>query len=254
MKLLLCSDFHADATTMGQARFSDVDRAVRQTVEYAIEHKVDAYCFLGDLCDPDSGSAVFRSVELAISAAVELSDAGIPNIWIAGNHDVIEDGSGDTTLSPLRPLAGAGSLTKLYERPGKHQLFERLRKDRAQTEELTIHALPFTATSHPYRPSVEIEEKKMLLRSGTHVVLAHLTVPGVEPGEETNEMPRGRDVMFPREQFPDTAQNVHCFQGHYHRQQTHELPGFRPVHIPGSAARFTFGEEQNNPGFLVVEV
>jgi DNA repair exonuclease SbcCD nuclease subunit len=246
MKMLLTSDWHADAKTLGRSRFGDVDRAVRQTVDAAIERRVDCWCFLGDLCDPDSGSAAFRSVELAVSTAMELSRAGIINIWVAGNHDVIEDGSGDTTLSPLRPLYMEGSFTKLFERPGHHMLAP------GYPEGVTVHALPYTATSHPYSPAGEFDGVD--LRRGRHVVLAHLMVRGVEPGEETNEMPRGRDVVFPRDLFPTDMSCVQLANGHYHRQQVHEVSGRRPVLIPGAAARFTFGEGQNLPGYMIVEV
>ncbi len=241
MKVLVSSDWHADARTIGHARFGDVDQAVRQMVEDAITHKVDCFCFLGDLCDPDSGSTVFRSVELAISAATELSKAQIPTIWLAGNHDVIEDGTGDTTLSPLRPLQKVAGMTMLFERPGYVELGG-----------VRFVLLPYTALSHTYDPE-EVVRNAVWSTAGT-IVLAHLSVAGVEPGEETNEMPRGRDVLFPRRMFSDQMESVHCFNGHYHRQQTHELPGFRPVHIPGAPCRFTFGEESNRPGYLLVEV
>jgi exonuclease SbcD len=254
MKILLTSDWHADARTLGHARFDDVDRAVRQTVDAAIKQKVDAYCFLGDLCDPDSGSSVFRSVELAISTAVALSREGILNVWLAGNHDVIEDGSGDTTLSPLRPLVSAyAGLTYLFERPGTVLAGQGLDK-----RAVFIRALPYTATSHGYDPTEHVGRSTKVdarMTANTYlIVLAHLAVEGVQPGEETKEMPRGRDVTFPRVSFPEEDSTTHLFNGHYHRQQTHGMPGYRPVHIPGAPARFTFGEQDNEPGYLLVEV
>lgn len=241
MKLLVTSDWHADAKTIGHARFGDVERAVGEMVQRAIELRVGAFLFLGDLCDPDSGSAAFRSVELAVSAAMTLSRAGIRSIWMAGNHDVIEDGSGDTTLSPLRPLDCMGSLVEVVERPRCLELGVGLR----------LQLLPYTATSHPYDPKAEVDGLDW--RGCKLVVAGHLAVEGVEPGEETTDMPRGRDVVFPRECF-SLADKVVLLNGHYHRQQTHERPGFVPLSIPGSPARFTFGEQDNRPGYLIVEV
>ena len=247
MKLLITSDWHADARTLGLPRFDDIDQAARATVQAAIDNRVDAYCFLGDLCDPDAGSSVFRSVELAMSVALTLSQKGIPSIWIAGNHCVIEDGSGDTVLSPLRPLAKEDPTIKLFERPGTIAI-------ETESEHVTLVALPLTATSHPYEPAEFVKSIVMGEANGPVIVLGHLTVPGVQPGEETTDMPRGREITFPREHFPASEKHVHLFNGHYHRQQTHELPGFRPVHIPGAPARFTFGDEQHVPGYLIVEV
>lgn len=253
MKLLISSDWHADARTLGHARFMDVDLAVRETVEAAVREKVDAYLFLGDLCDPDSGGAVFRSVELAVSVALELANQGIQSVWVAGNHDVIEDGSGDTTLSPLRPLARVRKHVHLFERPGTVFLNGPY-PDLA--DGVTVLALPYTATSHAYRPATAVSDQ--MTATGPRaklVVVAHLAVVGVEPGEETTDMPRGRDVLFPREMFPDTLGTpTTCFNGHYHRQQRHELPGHLPVHIPGAPTRFTFGEAGNSPGYLIAEV
>jgi len=256
MKILVTGDWHADAKTLGHSRSSDVDRAVREMVDYAVDPAsgVDVFCFLGDLCDPDAGSASFRSVELAVSAAVTLSSANVANVWVAGNHDVIENGSGDTTLSPLRPLERAyAGLTEVHERP---------RASYAGTgvdgEAVFIRSLPFAATSHAYDPREHVGRSSKVdwrMTASSHlVVLAHLAVAGVQPGEETTDMPRGREVLFPRECFPGEDTRTHLFNGHYHRQQTHELAGHRPVHIPGAPARFTFGEESHEPSYLLMEV
>ena len=253
MRILATSDWHPDAKTLGHARFADVDIAVRETVDAAIDLRVDAYVFLGDLCDPDSGSAAFRCVELAMSAALALARSGIESHWMAGNHDVIEDGSGDTTLSPLRELyrhtmqSGKNGVVYVHERPA----LVHLKKTRAAL------FLPYTATSHAYQPNWETAEvlKHMLTPEEKLIVFGHLAVEGVIPGEETTEMPRGRDVLFPRQLFPDSmADRVVLMNGHYHRQQRHRMPGFCDVHIPGAPTRFTFGEQDNTPGYLLVEV
>lgn len=249
MKILITSDWHADAKTIGHARFLDVDLAVGEMVRAAVAQKFGAFLFLGDLCDPDSGSACFRSVEVATSAACELSRAGVCNVWVAGNHDVIEDGSGDTTLSPLRPLVAAyPGLVHVMEQPGMVLLGKG--RDGAS---VYVRALPFAATSRAYAPRDHAAE--LSKGSKPHfIVAAHLAVAGVQPGEETTDMPRGREVLFPRECFPSTVERTHLFNGHYHRQQVHQMEGFLPVHIPGAPARFTFGEAENAPGYMVLEV
>ena len=245
MRLLCASDFHVDANTMGHPRFGDVRAAVRCTVAAAIREQVDAYCFLGDLCNPDSGSAIFRSVELALESAFELDCAGINSYWMAGNHDVIEDGSGDTTLSPMRPLSSSSVSATVVERATSFDLLD-------IGGAVHLHFLPFTATSHPYDPEAFL--RRIDSREGRHVVMGHLAVEGVQPGEETTEMPRGREVLMPRRMFTKDMENCTILNGHYHRQQISTLAGFRPVHIPGAPARFTFGEGAHNPSYLLVEV
>ena len=245
MKLLITADWHADARTLGHARFHDVNQAVRQMVDAAVEQRVDVFCFLGDLCDPDASSSVFQCCELAISAALTLHRAGIESIWIAGNHDVIEDGSGDTTLSPLRPVANATGSIHVFERPSvvTHGIGD-----------VSIMALPFTATSHAYRPDGFVREHADAMRFGKWIVLSHLAVAGVQPGEETTDMPRGREVVLPRERFPEELVGVTIVQGHYHHGQRHRVDGFRDVVIPGAPVRLTFADENRDPSFLIVEV
>ena len=109
-----------------------------------------------------------------------------------------------------------------------------------------VLALPFTSRAHAYDPAEAVRQ------NGTDapaLVLGHLNIEGIEPGSETADFPRGREVFLPvpliRERFPNAT--IAC--GHYHRRQV-----FQGVHIPGSLARLTFGEEENEPGFLIAEV
>lgn len=215
-------------------RFDELRRAVEQTVNHAIEQEVDAYIFAGDLTDPDSGSRVFRCVETAIFAASKLKEAGIPSLWVAGNHDVIEDGRGGTTLAPLFGIENG--IIRVAECP---QLVTFLGLP-------SIVALPFTASCRAYDAAAKARE--LLEEHGdiAGIVVGHLSVPGVIPGEETTEMPRGRDVLFPIEEV--RGRELLLINGHYHRRQR-TADG---IWIPGSLARLTFGEEDHTPGYLVL--
>jgi DNA repair exonuclease SbcCD nuclease subunit len=189
---------------------------------------------------------------LAISAATVLSQAGITNVWLAGNHDVIEDGSGETTLEPLRAL-GVRRSTWVFDRPE----WTGLGPVGVPVEEGTIPCLvlPFVASSH----AVDLEEfvrstwAKAIEGCRLVVVLEHLHVRGAVPGEESDEMARGREVVYPRELLEQIAKEsgVELVQlgGHYHRRQ--RIGGLQ---IVGAPARFTFGERENDPGFVIVEV
>lgn len=245
MKVVASSDWHPDHVTHGVARFAEVREAAHRTVDRAIEEGARVYIFAGDLCNPDAGSSVFRCVELAIEVAGRLADAGIRSIWVAGNHDVIEDASGDTTLSPLRALATFSPHVHVFEKPGY------LRHDSLQFGAVNIIALPFTATSQAYDVEATIAELAAQLPAGSKhetIIVGHLNIAGVAPGEETTEMPRGREVWLPVAAAKAVAR--HVLNGHYHRRQRTK----DGVWIPGSLARFTFGEEGNEPSFLVLEV
>lgn len=234
MRLLQTSDWHLDWVTFGISRFDEIDRAVQTTCETAVKEKCTDYFFTGDLCDPDSGPVVFRCVDLAIRAAMFLTYAGIRSHWLVGNHDVIEDGSGTSTLTPLRALGKTGFVT-LYDQPTLDN----------RDDGVSILALPFTPTSHTYDPMVPVRD--FLRTPGKGIVLSHLTCPGIIPGEETNDMPRGRDVLLPLVELAKRP-NTLILQGHYHKPQSHDM-----LHIPGSLARLTFGEVENDPSFLIMD-
>lgn len=249
MKLAISSDWHGDKSTLGVPRFEDVRDAVKHSVRVAIAERVDGYVFPGDLCDPDAGSVVMRVVELAMATALELAMEGIPSLWVAGNHCVIEDGSGDTSLSPLRALAHVYPVTVAEVPTVLHHWGE-----------ATILALPYTASSHPYDVR-EVLDRHLPADGSRVVVVGHLAVPGIQPGEETTEMARGREVVLPLDwlhALPRKRRPALIVNGHYHRQQEHRWPPGDPdpvvVHVPGAMARLTAGEREHQPGFLLAEV
>lgn len=240
MKFVVSSDWHLDHVTMGVRRFDDVAEAVLETISAAEGMKADGYFFLGDLADPDKNLTVFRACEFAVRMALRLQSVGIPSFWLAGNHDVIDTNEGTTTLSPLRPLEVAtkgtgGARIAVLEEPRVIVLPGWPR----------IVSLPFTSVLNPYDPEEFVTRAKGFTND---ITIGHLTVPGVVPGEETTDMPRGRDVLFPIAAAKERSAIM--MNGHYHRQQT--TPD--GIHIPGSLARLTATDGDNKPGFLVIEM
>lgn len=109
MKLLLTGDFHLDAVTAGQPRMAEVREAFSQITARVRAERIDAVLFLGDLCNPDRGSRTLRSVTLGVEMFHGLvRQAGCAVVLVAGNHDVVHDGSGLTSLSPIRAAFGCG--------------------------------------------------------------------------------------------------------------------------------------------------
>ncbi len=241
MKILCSSDWHGDASTAGFPRYEDISRAVLETVDAAVREGVGLYLFLGDLCDPDS-SATHRAAALGVLTAATLwSRHGIPSRWITGNHDVKEDGSGSHTL------AGVAALAHSVKHEGQIGVLSQPFVECWAGFDLVY--LPFAPRSHAYDPE-EWVNKCGAGKYGVQVIVAgHLNIEGIEPGSETTEMPRGREVFLPvaaiRQRWPKAL----ILNGHYHRRQT-----FRGVVIPGSLERLTFGEEHNSPGFLIIDV
>lgn len=255
MKVLVTSDWHHDWVTYGVHRDDDVSEAVGETLTAAVKEKVDLYAFAGDLADPENVPAVLRAVSLAMNAALILSANGIPSVWEPGNHCVVEDGSGVTVLRPMTMINPAFFEFERPQRSGAPIFVAEVPRLHFLPGVANILTLPFTASSHAYEPAEFVREStRKLVSDLPTIVIGHLCMPGVQPGEETTEMPRGREVIFPYDAVAAIPGRKLVFNGHYHRQQTFTAPNGLQVHIPGSLARLTMGEERHQPGYLIAEV
>lgn len=234
-RLIVTSDWHADWNTAGAVRFDDVRDAVMQVVDAC--RSDDVFMFLGDLTDPESLRANL-SIKLAVQVASELKSRDVCQFWIPGNHDVVEDGYGSSTLSALEAMPGVDA----YSRPKVVQ---------DSPSGITVVALPFTPRAFAYDPEAFVRSAVVPGDADPEriVVISHLNVEGIGPGSETVDMPRGRDVFLPREAIRERWPKALILNGHYHRRQV-----FDGVHVPGSLVRLMFSEEHNKPGFLIVEV
>jgi DNA repair exonuclease SbcCD nuclease subunit len=241
VKLVCASDFHADWSTLGVSRFAEVEAAVAESVEVALDEKADCYLFAGDLSDPDTGGDTFRAIRLALATAARLARYNVRSIWVAGNHDVCEDGSGATTLSPLHAFMATEPLVAVAEQPCLVRL----------DETTAVLCLPFAAVSHGYDTAAMAAALWPSDPATRVVVVSHLMLPGIHPGSETTDMPRGREVLYP---FEATARATLRLQGHYHQRQIYEAPAGPPIHIVGALARLTFGEQDHEPGYLVIDL
>ena len=112
-----------------------------------------------------------------------------------------------------------------------------------------VLALPYTASSHPYDPVAFVNE--YLDVDDPVLVVGHLVVEGVDKGDESGEMARGRDVRFPLEAIESRVPAARrlMINGHHHRRQIH-----KGIYIPGSLARLRFGPDALNvPGAWLLE-
>lgn len=247
MKLLAFSDLHGDWTTGGAERFDEASRGLDQVLSYAVSRRVDHVIFLGDLCDPDvDPTLAHRTIARALTFALDLREEGVASSWLVGNHDVIDDGRGSHTLMAL---ASAGF--KVHATPSN--LFEH--PTFAPDRRVEFVWLPYGR----YDPDRYVRElaasHRMGMKGGALVVCGHMTsVPGAGVGSEETDMSRGRAVAFPLEACRELREaggyeKMVLLNGHVHRRV---VDG--PVLIPGSMFRVTHGEEDHEPGFLVVDL
>jgi DNA repair exonuclease SbcCD nuclease subunit len=236
MKIGIFSDLHMDAVTAGVSRFVDVRDGLTDVVQQCIEREVDAAIFCGDLCNPDSGSIVIRVVHAVLLAARQLSQANIPNFWVAGNHDRVEDGTGRTMLSPI---AAMGSLSRVVEQPECHLV-----------KGVELMFFPYPSRVARYDPAHEAERMFAELGKTKHSVMAfgHLQLDGAQLGSETRDFARGADVQWPVATLKKLGAKA-IVGGHYHKRQT--VDGVMCV---GSLDRLRFDEADNSPGWMLLEV
>lgn len=236
LKFVVSSDWHLDAVTAGVERFEEIAGAVEQTVATEVLLDAQAYLFLGDLADPSPPARSHRAAEKAATTAARIKQLGLDSFWLPGNHDVTEDGNGTTTLDAV---AGAGRVLK--------------KPSLTIYGEAALLALPFTPRSHAYDPGQAVNDLTKDLPRGTPVlVLSHLNIEGFTPGSEATDLPRGREVLLPKAEIDALRKRGHAVQvlnGHYHRWSDNTAD---QIAVVGSLARLTFGEERNEPQFLVV--
>lgn len=240
--IIVCTgDWHLDRMTAGFDRFDDVSRGIDATIFAAIKQRADLYVFLGDLANPHSVRS-HRAAAKAIESARKLRNSGIESLWIVGNHDVIEDGSGTSTLSALDAAGFVVASKPMLLSIG-------------QSNKCVV-ALPHPPACAAYDPAEQIgklHESIYQREIGDLVevvlVAGHLSLPEATPGSESGEMARGRGYNWPVDEIKKHWPKAAIIGGHYHRGQS--LSG---VTFAGSLERLAFDEAENDPGFLMLEV
>jgi DNA repair exonuclease SbcCD nuclease subunit len=249
VRIVAVSDLHLDARTAGVERFDEIVESCEEAVAFAIDAssaRADLFAFCGDLCDSDDGRDVLRASAYAVDVAVRLYNRGIHSIWIAGNHDVVADGF-TTTIDPLKGL-------QRFELPPTQVM---VATTGPRSWELHVSQWTYALVALPYSPEPydapaawDEHVSSYGVRSGfSTIVFSHLMLPGMHPGSESKELARGKDRAFPLEAMKARPVSL-VVNGHYHARQV--TPD--GIQIVGSLARLTHGEEQNDPGFLVLDV
>jgi DNA repair exonuclease SbcCD nuclease subunit len=231
MKILVTSDWHLDWSSTGMPRFDDLTRVIEDMVD---EHanEIGLFLFLGDLTDPYSSRA-WRAVDFAATIARGISDRKIPSVWISGNHDTLDDGFGTTTIDCLQHVATDAPVEVVT---GFRVI---------QLAGIELMLLPHPGMVKGYSSA---EQKRR-----PAIIAGHLTLQGYDRGSESEDMPRGKEVLFPYAEIREHYPNAVLLNGHHHKRGTFGDKQ-QPVHVPGSLARLTFNEEHNAPGYLLLEI
>jgi DNA repair protein SbcD/Mre11 len=262
MKLLHTSDWHIGKTLRGRSRLPEQEMVLRELVQMARDHDVDAVVIAGDLYDTSAPSA--EAIDKVVKALIGFRATGAEVIVIAGNHDHAP------TFEAYRPLMSLGGIhvagTPRTAADGGVITFTA----RTTGEKTTVAVLPFLSQRYASRAAEIItgtpaetgarydEMVRAVLASlaagfqddAVNLVVAHLTVTGATFGGGEREAQSIFDYHVSPAAFP--AQAHYVALGHLHRRQ-HVAAPCPAVHYCGSPINVDFGEQDNGSFALFVE-
>ncbi len=268
IKLLHLSDIHMGSgfahgrmnpETGLNTRLEDFIAALTRCIDRALEDPVDLVLFGGDAF-PDATPPPFVQQAFA-KQFCRLSEAGIPVVLLVGNHDQHAQGMGGASLSIYRTLGvpdvivGDTLTTHLIQTQGGSVqvitlpwLTRSTLLTRPEAEGLTLHQVSDLLLDR-LRVALEGEIRRLDPDVPT-VLLAHAMVDTAIFGAE-RFLAAGRGFTIPAAMLARD-----CFDyvalGHVHRYQ---IVCEQPLMIyPGSIERVDFSEEQEDKGFVRVNL
>jgi exonuclease SbcD len=267
MKILHFADLHLGMENYGRidpvtglhSRLVDFLHSFDELVDFAISAEVDLVLFAGDAYRTRDPSPT-QQREFAARIR-RLREARIPVFMLIGNHDLPNASGRANAIEIFDTLAVEGVQIAKY--PRVHTLDTR-------KGPLQIVALPWVLRSVlmskdeyknlslPDLNNLMLEKVSRILEDLIHelephapaLLAAHGTVQGATYGSERSVM-LGADLLLP----PSLVAHprfAYVALGHIHKHQV--LNEHPPVIYAGSLDRIDFGEEQDDKGFVLVEL
>ncbi|HIQ05453.1 MAG TPA: exonuclease SbcCD subunit D, partial [Anaerolineae bacterium] len=272
IRVLHLADIHIGMETYGRldpetginGRVMDFLRRLSDVVDYAVDHEIDLVIFAGDAYKNQNPNPTYQR-EFA-RRMKRFADAGIPVVMLVGNHDLPAVARRASSIDIFRTLDVAGITVAMSERlyqltarrgqvvqvatvpyPLRSMLFSRddykgksiEELDRLLTEIMAenIRALAAQASQQPDLPTI---------------LVGHFNVSEAKQGSEQSVM-IGRDVVVLKSVLADATWDYVAL-GHVHKHQELNGGAHPPIVYSGSLERIDFGEEDEEKGFVVVEV
>ena len=272
IKVFHLADVHLGVENYGRldpdtglySRLSDFLLAIDRVVDAALEEKADLVVFAGDAYKTRDPSPTYQR-EFARRIR-RLSQAGLPTVLIAGNHDVpnaagrahtleifgtlevenvrvarspdvfdIQTAHGPIQVGTLPWIVRSSLLTR---QEFKNKSLEEINHDLIERVETILNGANGLVSR---------------LQEGVpHILAAHGTVHGATYGSERSVM-LGQEMVLPLYLLKNPYWDYVAL-GHIHRHQAIESDRFPPVVYSGSIERIDFGEEREDKGFVVAEV
>ena len=270
LKILHLSDIHLGSglahgrlnpDTGLNTRLEDFVDALRRCIDRAIAEPVDLVLFGGDAF-PDATPPPY--VQEAFAAQFRrLATAGIATVLLVGNHDQHSQGRGGASLCIYRTLGVPGFVvgdkiaTHCIETPnGPVQvvtlpwLTHATLLARPETEGLSLGEIERLLVER-LQPILEAEIRRRD-RNAPTILLGHLMAERASLGAERFlAVGKGFGVPLSLLVRPEFA---YVALGHVHKHQNLNPSNDPPVVYPGSIERVDFSEENEEKGYVLVEL
>jgi DNA repair protein SbcD/Mre11 len=220
MRFLHTSDWHVGKVLKGHSRLEEQRAVLRELIDAAREHEVDAVLVCGDLYDSVAPSA--DAQQLVVGSLLALRASGTEVIAMAGNHDHA------ATFDAYRPLMAAAGITLVgrIRRPEDGGVIEFTA--RSTGEPVRVAVLPFLSRRYAVRAADLLTQTAAdqaasydrLIRAllavltagfqpdAVNLVMAHLTVTGAAFGGGERMAQSIFEYHVPASAFPPEAQYV----------------------------------------------
>jgi exonuclease SbcD len=260
MRILHTADWHVGRTVRGRSRIAEYDVVLGQIADVARQAPADLVVVAGDLFDagappPEAERVVYRTL-------LELSDVA-PVVVVAGNHD------SDRRLGALAPvLQRVRVFTRAHvARPEEGGVVE---VATGSGERVKVACLPFLSQRYVVRACdlMDLDADETAQRyddrirrivnvltnemggDTVNLLVGHIMVVGANPGGGERAAHLATDYAVSSAAFGPQLSYVAL--GHVHRAQ--RVPAACPVWYAGSPLQLDFGDEENKPCVLLVEV
>lgn len=261
IRLLHTADWHVGRTLRGRSRAEEHEATLDALVALAEDGGAQLVVVAGDLFDtaaptPDAEKLVYRTL-------LRLADRGRRHVVvIAGNHDhprrlgAVEPllGLGNVTVQPFVVAPARGGVLDLHVggTPTRVALLPWLSHRHAVT---AAQLMTGNAAQHNQTFLDRMRDIARALTAtfdGDHVnlVAGHLTAVGGAVGGGERAAHTIFAYAVPATIFPPTT--TYAALGHLHRHQ--RIDGPAPTYYAGSPLQLDFGEGENTPGAVLVEL
>jgi DNA repair exonuclease SbcCD nuclease subunit len=216
----------------------DAENQFNKIVDTAIEERVDFVLHSGDMFERVSMKNI--DIQGALQALNRLSEANIPFLVIAGNHDR------PFTKGVISPVAYVDFIKNCYSIPEYGS-----KKFQVNSQEVAVHGISYL------KRDVEKEFKQIsnhLVNASSanyQILMSHQIIGGAKLGLEWSS---AQDIPIQQSLFPSNINFI--AMGHIHRRQTLSHPENEAlrIHYPGSPIVINFGERTDEKAISLVTI